>query len=269
MKQKSYKAILLLIILISLLFLCSCDTNENSSDSQPYNYTVDSQETVEITSEKPTEQPTEKQTEIATEKPTERESIPFDISIVPEYSGNPYITINDNKPYFDISKYSAESFESYTPLDNLGRCGVAFACVSKDIMPTEERGQIGMIKPSGWHIIKYDCVDGKYLYNRCHLLAYQLTGENANIENLITGTRALNVEGMQPFENKVANYVNNTNNHVLYRVTPIFVGNNLLASGVLMEGYSIEDMGDGIEFCVFAYNAQPQIKITTQMVRVS
>lgn len=163
--------------------------------------------------------------------------------------------------YFTASDLTTSSFEEYSSLDALGRCGVAYACVGRDIMPTEERGSIGQVKPTGWHTVKYDCVDGKYLYNRCHLLGYQLTGENANEENLITGTRYLNIEGMLPFENMVADYVQETDNHVLYRVTPIFEGSDLLASGVLMEGYSVEDSGEDICFCVYAYNVQPGVVI--------
>lgn len=153
------------------------------------------------------------------------------------------------------------SFETYSPLDELGRCGVAYANVGKDIMPETERGSIGQIKPSGWHTVKYDCVDGKYLYNRCHLIGYQLSGENANERNLITGTRYLNIEGMLPFENLVADYVEETGNHVLYRVTPVYKEDNLLVSGVLMEGYSVEDRGEDICFCIYAYNVQPGIII--------
>lgn len=156
---------------------------------------------------------------------------------------------------------TTKSFEKYSELDNLGRCSVAYACVGKDIMPAEKRGTIGSVKPSGWHTVKYDCIDGKYLYNRCHLIGYQLTGENANIKNLITGTRYLNVEGMLPFENMVADYVKETDNHVLYRVTPIFERDNLLVSGVQMEAKSVEDNGDGISFNVYCYNVQPDIVI--------
>lgn len=185
----------------------------------------------------------------------------FDLDSVPSYSGSPYVTVNDGNPFFNESEHTTRSFEKYSPLDNLGRCGVAFANVGKDIMPTEERGSIGMIKPSGWHSIRYENVDGKYLYNRCHLIGFQLSAENANESNLITGTRYLNVEGMLPFENMVADYVKETNNHVLYRVTPIFKGENLLASGVLMEGWSVEDDGNGICFNVYCYNVQPGIKI--------
>lgn len=180
---------------------------------------------------------------------------------IPEFSDEPYVIINDNKPNFTDDMLSDKAYEFYSELDELGRCGYAIACVGSEIMPTEERGEIGMIKPSGWHTVKYDVVDGKYLYNRCHLIGYQLTGENANKLNLITGTRYLNMEGMLPFENLIADYVKKTENHVLYRVTPIYDGDNLLATGVQMEGYSIEDNGAEICFNVFAYNAQPYIDI--------
>ena len=186
----------------------------------------------------------------------------FSLSDVPAYSGKAYISVNGNVPYFTAAELTTTSFETYSDLDTLGRCGVTYACIGKDLMPTEERGSIGMVKPTGWHTVRYDdLVDGKYLYNRCHLIGYQLTGENANTKNLITGTRYLNIEGMLPFENMVADYIQETNNHVLYRVTPIFEGNNLLANGVLMEGYSVEDKGAGVSYCVFAYNVQPGIEI--------
>lgn len=186
----------------------------------------------------------------------------FSLSDVPAYSGKAYTSVNGNVPYFSAAELTTQSFETYSDLDSLGRCGVTYACIGKDLMPTEERGSIGMVKPTGWHTVRYDdLVDGKYLYNRCHLIGYQLTGENANTKNLITGTRYLNIEGMLPFENMVADYIQETNNHVLYRVTPIFEGNNLLANGVLMEGYSVEDKGAGVSYCVFAYNVQPGIEI--------
>lgn len=185
----------------------------------------------------------------------------FDISSVPAYSGSPYVEINNNVPEFADSDKTQTAFETYSDLDSLGRCQTAYANVCKEIMPTQERGKIGEIKPSGWHTVKYDGIDGNYLYNRCHLIAYQLAGENANEKNLITGTRYLNVQGMLPFEDKVADYVNQTDNHVLYRVTPVFEGNNLVASGVHMEAYSVEDSGKGICFNIYAYNIQPGIKI--------
>lgn len=178
---------------------------------------------------------------------------------IPEYSGEPYIVLNNNEPDFDEEYFTTESFETYSDLDSLGRCGVAFANVGKDIMPTEERGSISQVKPTAWHSVKYDCVDGKHLYNRCHLIGFQLTGENANEKNLITGTRYLNVVGMLPFENMVADYVKETNNHVLYRVTPVFEGDNLLAKGVQIEAESVEDNGEDILFNVFCYNNQPGI----------
>lgn len=183
----------------------------------------------------------------------------FDISAVPEYTGLPVTEINSNVPYFSDSELTTSSFETYGDLDYLGRCTTAFACVGTDLIPTVPRGQIGLIKPTGWHLVKYSGIDGNYLYNRCHLIAYELSGENANEKNLITGTRYLNIEGMLPYENKVADYVKSTGHHVMYRVTPIFEGENLLASGVLMEGESVED--SYIRFCVFAYNVQPGITI--------
>lgn len=186
----------------------------------------------------------------------------FSLSDVPAYSGKAYTSVNGNVPYFTAAELTTTSFETYSDLDTLGRCGVTYACIGQDLMPTEERGSIGMVKPTGWHTVRYDgLVDGNYLYNRCHLIGYQLTGENANTKNLITGTRYLNIEGMLPFENMVADYIQETSNHVLYRVTPIFEGNSLVANGVLMEGYSVEDKGAGVSYCVFAYNVQPGIEI--------
>ena len=185
----------------------------------------------------------------------------FNAADVPAYSGEPYTAVNNNEPYFTSDNLTTEAFENYSELDALGRCGGAYANVCLETMPTEKRGSISEVKPTGWHSVKYDNVDGKSLYNRCHLIGYQLTAENANQQNLITGTRYLNVDGMLPFENMVADYVKETDNHVLYRVTPIFTGDNLVADGVLMEGYSVEDEGDGICFCVYAYNVQPGITI--------
>lgn len=185
----------------------------------------------------------------------------FDISSVPEFSGEPYYVVNNNVPFFTEDDCTTTSYEHYSELDYLGRCGAAIASIGKDLMPTEDRESIGSVRPSGWHTIKYDCVDGKYLYNRCHLIGFQLSGENANEKNLITGTRYMNVDGMLPFENMVADYVKETDNHVMYRVTPIFEGKNLVADGVLMEAYSVEDEGDGVCFNVFCYNSQPGITI--------
>lgn len=185
----------------------------------------------------------------------------FEYASVPAYTGSPYTEVNGNVPYFGANEYSTKSFEKYGSLDYLGRCTIAYACLGRDIMPTEDRGSIGQVKPSGWQTVKYDNIDGKYLYNRCHLIGFQLSGENANTSNLITGTRYLNVTGMLPFENMTADYIKETGNHVMYRVTPVFVGNELVARGVLMEAYSVEDKGDGVCFNVFCYNVQPDIQI--------
>ena len=184
------------------------------------------------------------------------------IDELPAYDGAAHAVINDNVPYFTDNELSVTSYEFYSDLDSLGRCGVCVASIGQDIMPTEDRGEIGNVKPTGWHTIKYPgIVDGNYLYNRCHLIGYQLSGENANERNLITGTRYLNIEGMLPFENMVADFVKETGCHVMYRVTPIFDGNNLVACGVLIEAESVEDNGDGILFNVFCYNVQPGINI--------
>lgn len=185
----------------------------------------------------------------------------YTVDTVPPFNGDPFVAINGNVPTFTKAELVTEGYETYAPLDLLGRCGNAVACVGKEMMPTEDRGSIGSVKPSGWQTVKYDIVEGKYLYNRCHLIGYQLTGENANEQNLITGTRFLNVDGMLPFENMVADYVKETGNHVMYRVTPIYDGVNLVARGVQMEAQSVEDDGEGISFNVYAYNAQPGVVI--------
>ena len=189
-----------------------------------------------------------------------KNNISYDLNNIPKYNNNPYVILNDNKATFTDKEKAIEELESYSDLDSLNRCGTAFALVSLDTMPTKDRESIGKVKPSGWHTVKYDIVDGKYLYNRCHLIGYQLTGENANPKNLITCTRYMNTVGMLEFENKIAYYVRETDNHVLYRVTPVFEGDNLVASGVIMEAYSIEDKGK-LEFNVYVYNVQPSIKI--------
>lgn len=185
----------------------------------------------------------------------------YDLASIPEYSNANYVVLNNNEPNFTESDYTTDSFERYSELDSLGRAKVAYANIGVDLMPTEERGSIGQVKPSGWHLVKYDIVNGKYLYNRCHLIGFQITGENANEKNLITCTRQMNTVGMLEFENKVANYIKSTNNHVLYRVTPIYKDDNLLASGVVMEASSVEDSGEGIKFNVFVYNVQDGIDI--------
>ncbi len=185
----------------------------------------------------------------------------FDLSEIPEYAGEAYAVINENRPAFQDTDYITKPFEFYSELDSLGRCGVAFANICEEIMPTKERESIGSVKPTGWHTVKYDVIEDKYLYNRCHLIGFQLAGENANEKNLITGTRYMNVEGMLPFENMIADYVRETGNHVLYRVTPVFEGDNLVAMGVLLEAASVEDKGKGLCFHVFVYNNQPGIVI--------
>ncbi len=192
---------------------------------------------------------------------TQRTTESISLEDVPEYSGAPYVEINENEPIFSGEDSGEHSFETYSELDSLGRCGVAYASVGTDLMPTGERGSISHVKPTGWHSIQYEHVDGKNLYNRCHLIGYQLSGENANEKNLITGTRYMNVDGMLPFENMVADYVKETDHHVLYRVTPVFKGDNLLADGVQMEAYSVEDDGEAISFNVFVYNVQPGVVI--------
>ena len=238
MKQKIERWGVLLVCV--LLILSGCKADFTQANSSPNTVSETTEQTLQTTLSEDNPQP------------------PWEI---PQYKGAPYTEIHNNIPFFTDDEITDQSFETYSPLDALGRCGAAFACVGQDLMPTEDRGSIGQVKPSGWHLVKYDCVDGKYLYNRCHLIGYQLTAENANERNLITGTRYLNIEGMLPFENQVADYVQQTGNHVLYRVTPVFEGDNLLASGVLMEGYSVEDGGAGISFCVYAYNVQPGVQI--------
>lgn len=235
---------LLLTLLLCFALLTSCGINDLIQSDIP-----------------PTATQQTKQAPTASVEIDNSQQVSFDLSKIPEYAGDAYVAVNGNLPFFADDEITGQSFETYSPLDALGRCSSAFACIGQNLMPTEERGSIGQVKPSGWHLVKYDCVDGKYLYNRCHLIGYQLTAENANERNLITGTRYLNIEGMLPFENQVADYVRQTGNHVLYRVTPVFEGDNLLASGVLMEGHSVEDSGNSICFCVYAYNVQLGVQI--------
>lgn len=250
MSLKDNKKSLLALFAAVLLGLSACAGSSNNTDVADalQNNNAVTQEQAENSNENTS-------TEVSS-------SSSFDLSSIPAYSGEPYVVVNNNVPYLTDNDLSqTTSFETYSDLDSLGRCGVAYANVGQDLMPTEKRGSIGQVKPSGWHTVKYDNVDGKYLYNRCHLIGYQLTAENANEKNLITGTRYLNVTGMLPFENMVADYIKETNNHVLYRVTPVFEGNNLVANGVLMEAISVEDRGNGVEFNVFCYNVQPGISI--------
>ena len=258
MNKQNSKIIVIVLCIISVIFLFGCNDNYkeqiiNEQSSLPTtNAVVDNLSTV-----KP---------ENTTEQSQATTIIPrvstFELSDIPSYSGSPYYEINNNQPFFKADELTTDTFKEFSELDSLGRCGVALACIGTDSLPTEERGEIGMIKPTGWHTVRYDdIIEDKYLYNRCHLIAFELSGENANPKNLITGTRYMNVKGMLPFENRVRSYIENTNQHVMYRITPVFEGDNLVATGVLMESYSVEDDGEGICFNVFCYNVQPQIKI--------
>lgn len=241
--MKSPKYIILSCILTLMLSLSGC--GQGTETAEPSGQQT--QEAVENTQSDST---------------TQEENVPsISLADIPDYAGDPYVVVNNNQPEFAESEMTTSSFETYSDLDALGRCGIAYANIGQDLMPTEERGNISDVKPSGWQSVEYDGIDGGYLYNRCHLIGFQLTAENANEKNLITGTRYLNVEGMLPFENMVADYIEETGNHVLYRVTPIYEGDNLVASGVQMEAKSVEDNGDGILFNVYCYNVQPSITI--------
>lgn len=236
-------------------------TVETTTEATTVNSNQILRATPETTTEKATKKNSNKKSDKDNKSSYKKINKGVSLSDLPNYDGEPYVVINNNEPTFTKNEITTKSYEKYAELDALGRCGVAMACVGKDIMPTKERGAIGKVKPTGWHTVKYDCVDGKYLYNRCHLIGYQLTGENANERNLITGTRYMNVDGMLSFEDMVADYVKETNNNVMYRIIPIYKGNNLLASGVEMEAYSVEDKGEGISFHVYCYNVQPGVKI--------
>lgn len=254
--MKPKRAVLLLLALAMVLSLAGCREPEKLNDTPPDIWPG------ELTSQTAASVP---------ESPVPNDPLPdagpsdaprFNYVDIPAYDGLPWTEVNGSTPYFTGTDLVGTSFEAYSSLDELGRCGTAYACVGTDTMPDEDRGYIGMVRPSGWHTATYpDIIPEKYLYNRCHLIGHQLTGEDANERNLVTGTRAMNIDGMLPFENQVAEYVGSTGNHVLYRVTPVFVDDELVARGVLMEGYSVEDLGYGICFCVFAYNVQPGIII--------
>ncbi len=269
LKNKKLLGVIIAILVLAVVGLAGCDSEDANTTSTTDNSVIESVLENEF-SEKTTdnknngkENVTEKTTEKATtsNKPVDNGAGRVGLDNIPAFSGSPYVAINGNTPYFSSSEITTKSYESYSSLDSLGRCSVVIACLGRDIMPTEERGSIGQVKPTGWHTVKYDFVDGKYLYNRCHLIGFQLSGENANTRNLITGTRYLNVQGMLPFENMVADYIKETDNHVMYRVTPIFKGNELVARGVQIEAYSVEDEGDGIFFNVYCYNVQPGVEI--------
>ena len=275
MKQKVTSIFLLAALVLSLLVGCSMDEGNSSNypDDSPSSVSSGIVESPQSTDSVEQSSADTDDSGVETEKPSRpngqgsmtgqeidqpvSSTLPsestaatsFSLSDVEPYSGSAYVAINGNIPYFTSSELTTTSFELYSALDSLSRCGTAYACIGQDLMPTEERGSIGSVKPSGWHTVRYNgVVDGNFLYNRCHLIGFQLSGENANERNLITGTRYLNIDGMLPFENMVADYVQETNNHVLYRVTPVFEGDNLLAAGVLMEGYSVEDDGDETRF---------------------
>ena len=259
MKKKSI--FLLVSILIYFLIISGCE-QKSAIKSDIEQQTESTATTESTTSSFSAVTTTEVPTTVEKTTPTVANPHTIQLDDIPPYSGTAYIEINGNSPFFTPDDYTTSSYEYYSDLDSLGRCGVASACVGKDLLPTEKRGAIGMVKPSGWHTVRYDdLINDKYLYNRCHLIAYELSGENANEKNLITGTRYMNIEGMLPFENRVHDYVENTGNHVLYRSTPIFEGNDLVANGVLLEGFSVEDSGSGISFCVYCYNVQPGIEI--------
>lgn len=248
------------------LLLTGCGGGAPASSAASVESATHADITTAPTEENPATEPVSEETknpshtvsEAAEENPTDTE---FSLDDIPPYTSEPYTVVNNNQPYFDEADYTTESFETYSELDEFGRCGTAYANVCPELMPTEERGSISQVHPSGWVQNQYDFVDGNSLYNRCHLIGYQLTGENANEENLITGTRYMNVEGMLPFEDQIDDYVEETENHVLYRVTPVYEDDNLVASGVLMEAWSVEDEGEGICFNVYCYNVQPGVEI--------
>ena len=241
-KGKKMKRTLMAVTMAAMLALTACEGMTDPADAS-------------------TETAAEPETQTAAGTVPEQAEEYESVSDVPGYTGEPYVEINDNQPDFTEEELTTVSYEEYSQLDELGRCGTAQACIGEDLMPTEERESISDVKPTGWENERYDIVDGGYLYNRCHLIGFQLSGENANEENLITGTRYMNTEGMLPFEDEVADYVHDTDNHVMYRVTPVFEGEDLVASGVQMEAESVEDEGQGICFNVYVYNVQPDITI--------
>lgn len=244
------------LLVISVLSGCVSTESDFVKENYPEYSTINSGDAIQSTNAN-----TELNTDINNVK-TENKTIVIGGETIEWFTSEPYIIVNNNVPFFtEDDKKITDKVELYSELDELGRCGTAFATVCQELMPTEKRGAIGQVKPSGWHTVKYDCIEGKYLYNRCHLIGFQLAGENANTKNLITGTRYLNIDGMLEHENIVAEYVKDTNNTVLYRVTPMYTNDNLVADGVLMEAYSLEDAGDGVQFNIFAYNVQPGITI--------
>ena len=239
----------LLVLFLTIMLLAGCSAAEGDTALSSYNQERTSNAALPSSEDDDSTDSKESETESSSQE------------TAPTAPQSPYEVLNNNVPEFTEDEITTESFEQYAELDELGRCGTAFACVGVDLMPTEKRGSISRVKPTGWDSVKYDCVDGKYLYNRCHLIGFQLTGENANPQNLITGTRYMNVDGMLPFENEVADYVKETEHHVMYRVTPDFQGENLVANGVQIEALSVEDNGEGVSYNVYVYNIQPGIII--------
>jgi DNA-entry nuclease len=263
-KKNNKNSIIIAIIVVVVLSLLGClgtgeETAPETTIGQSETVNITDGFSVEVTSEETVNEAPDIET--TDEKATENDGVNSLKGDLPQFDGKPYVAVNGNEPEFTAHEITDKYFEIYEPLDRYGRCTVAFACLGKETMPTEERGEIGSVKPTGWHTVKYDCVDGKYLYNRCHLIGFQLSGENANKRNLITGTRYMNVDGMLPFENMVDDYIEETGNHVMYRVTPVFEGDDLVARGVQMEAYSVEDEGEGICFNVFCFNNQPGVLI--------
>ena len=255
--EKIISTLIVIIFIIASWVINKQENNNTENQLNETNITTEQAQTIENVNTNTTQNLSSE-----TQKENTGENITYNLSKIPEYTDKIYTEINNNIPYFEEKEHTTKAFENYSQLDNLKRCGVAYANICKEIMPTEKRGDISNVKPTGWKQAKYD---GKFLYNRCHLIGYQLAGENSNELNLITGTNYFNVEGMLPFENKVAEYIEkNNNNHVLYRVTPDFKGDNKVASGVEMEAYSVEDNGHGVSFNVYVYNVQPGITINYQ-----
>lgn len=262
--KRSRRLLLTLLLALAMTFtMAGCSTTSSSGSSTHHSNTASSQEktTSRQDGSKNLHHAVSASAANASGVKAGSSSGAVNLSKVPAYKNSPYTTLNGNTPAFSSSQLTRRSYERYGSLDSLGRCTTAVSSIGRDLMPTTERGSIGMIKPTGWHTIRYSFVDGKYLYNRCHLIGYQLTGENANERNLITGTRYMNVQGMEPFELEVADYIKRSGNHVLYRVTPIFKGHELVARGVHMEAESVEDHGHGVKFNIYCYNVQPGVKI--------
>ncbi len=271
MNKKSIGIIIAVVFVLLVGLVCGTDQDVNeelsatevsaSVDNSEYNLNPNSTESNYENKTETINNTTEKAEPKTTEKSADSGNYRVGLGSIPEFSGKSYVVVNNNVPGFSKADQTSVYFEKYTVLDSLGRCGVAFGCLGRETMPTEERGPIGSVKPSGWKTVKYDFVDVKYLYNRCHLIGFQLSAENANTRNLITGTRYMNVQGMLPFENMVADYIKETGNHVLYRVTPVFKGSELVCRGVQIEAFSVEDNGDGVCFNVYCYNNQPGVII--------